>query len=103
MSYDLFFLVPALAEYSIASYILFILTASQFFHEMRTWWVDRRGPVSLISVFVFGFTSMIALGLVVLTWHVGLQQACAGMIASAGAAVLMIFVYVREVPESLID
>lgn len=101
--YDSFIDLPALQQYALLNNVLYILLAYRFFHEMRTWWQMPGETVSLTGTFLFSMAVIVAVTLVYLSANVGIEQAVQGSIGQAIGLGVTIYMFLREVPESIID
>jgi RsiW-degrading membrane proteinase PrsW (M82 family) len=101
--YDSFIVLPALQQYAIFNSVLYILLAHRFFHEMRTWWQPPGETVSLTGTFLFSMAVIVAVTLVYLSAQMGIELAVAGSFGQAIGLGVTIYMFLREVPESIID
>ena len=101
--YDAFLVVPALVEYNLASTILFIVLIYQFFRELRPRYVRRGEPISLTANFLFCTSLAAAATLVYLAAVVGLGPALDVLVASLLGQAVMVYLFLREMPETLVS
>ena len=101
-AYDAFLAVPELADYSMVGTIVFIVLVYVFFHELRELRPARREAISLTANFVVGLSLLAAITFVYVTAQVGLPDASRIFAQPAIAISLMAYVFLREVPESLV-
>ncbi|WP_425397034.1 PrsW family glutamic-type intramembrane protease [Aeoliella sp.] len=101
--YDALLVLPDLRLYSMGAFILFVLLSYQFFHELRTWWEAPGETISLTATFLASVAIVIAATLVYLSSLVGLQLAAKSVIAPAVSLGAMVYMFLREMPESIID
>jgi RsiW-degrading membrane proteinase PrsW (M82 family) len=90
-------------DYAIISTIVFIGMAYAYFHELREVRRETREIVSLTANFVTGLSLLAAITFVYITAQVGLENAGRMFFPPALATSLMVYVYLREVPESLVE
>lgn len=101
--YDALISLPDLEYYAMGSMILFILLAYQFFHELRAWWEPPGETISLTATFLASIAIVVAATLVYMSSLVGLRLATQSVIAPAVALGIMVYMFLREMPESIID
>ncbi|WP_442484272.1 PrsW family glutamic-type intramembrane protease [Aeoliella sp. SH292] len=101
--YDAFIVLPALQQYALFNSVLYILLAYRFFHEMRTWWQSPGETVSLTGTFLFSMAVIVSVTLVYLSAEMGIEMAVAGSFGQAIGLGVTIYMFLREVPESIID
>jgi RsiW-degrading membrane proteinase PrsW (M82 family) len=101
--YDAFLMVPALQEYNLGSFIIFLLLVFQFFRELRPHLTRRGEPVSLTANFLACVSLVAAANFVYLCAAVGFQHA--GQILAQGivAQGIMVYLFLHEMPERLVD
>ncbi len=100
--YDALIALPALTEFSIGSSIIHILLAYRFFHELRSWWVPRGEPISLSATVVTAVTLITAASYVYFAAATDLQTATDAVIMPAISSGILLYMFLREVPESLV-
>ncbi|QDT04628.1 hypothetical protein K227x_30210 [Rubripirellula lacrimiformis] len=100
--YDAAIAVPELSEYSIGGMILFILLAYAFFHEVRMAYVPRSETISLTATFLFAVSAMTATTFMYVSWQVGLIAAATLLATDIVSLALLVYMYLREMPNSLI-
>lgn len=101
-AYDAFAALPALLEYNIVSYILFCLMQWQFFRELRELRTDRRELVSLSANFITCVALVAAATFVYLSAATGWRGALDIMFMSVLGQAMMVYLFLREMPESLV-
>jgi len=101
--YDAMLIIDAFQEYAIASSIIYILLAYQFFGEFHTLRTNYHPPIALTYIFAVGFTTTFALAFNYYSYHMGVEMAAQGMIPTAVNAALISFVFIRQVPEDWTD
>lgn len=100
--YDAFLSLPALQEYSLAAMIIFVAAVRQFFHELRTLRSAATETVSLTATFLTCVTATVAATFVVLSARAGWQTAAQVLAPSLLAEALMVYLFLREMPESFV-
>lgn len=101
--YDALIVLPDLQGLAFASIVVFILVAYQFFHELRTWWQPPGETVSLTATFMVSVALMLSATLIYLSSQVGLQTAIGGAMIPAVSLGALVYMFLREMPESIID
>ncbi|MCO6046793.1 PrsW family intramembrane metalloprotease [Aeoliella sp. ICT_H6.2] len=101
--YDAVIVLPSLQMYGIFSFLLIVGLAYWFFHELRTWWQSPGETISLTATFLASVSIIVAATLVYLSSLVGLQQAAQLVILPTLALGLTVYMFLREMPESIID
>jgi RsiW-degrading membrane proteinase PrsW (M82 family) len=89
-------------DYSIVTSIVFLGLAYAYFHELRGLRPRRNEVVSLTANFVVGVSLLAAITFVYVTAHLGLRGAGQAYLQPTISASLMAYVFLREVPESLV-
>jgi hypothetical protein len=100
--YDASIEVPLLAEYFFAPMIIYILLAYQFFHELRTMRIERRETISLTANFLCGVSLVTAVTFVYLSGQLGAALAADLLVPELLSTALMVFMFLREMPGSLV-
>ncbi|QDT00475.1 PrsW family glutamic-type intramembrane protease [Adhaeretor mobilis] len=100
--YDAFIVLPDLVEYNILASIIFILIVWQFFRELKELRKMRRESFSLSANFVICTSTVVAATLVVLSSWLGIHLAAKVLIPSLISQALMAYLFLREMPESLV-
>jgi RsiW-degrading membrane proteinase PrsW (M82 family) len=90
-------------DYAMVSSIIFVALAYAYFHEIRELRPRRREIVSLTANFAVGVSLLAAITFVYVTAYVGLQLAGRVFIPVTVSTSLMAYVFLREVPESLVQ
>ena len=101
--YDAFIDLPGLAEFGFGSFICFILLAYLFFHELRQNWKPRGETISLTATFLTSVSLVAAVTFVYLSILSNFDTALAALGTQAIGGALFVYVFLREVPESLVD
>ncbi len=101
--YDALIVLPALAQYAVGSSLVSILLAYQFFHELRHWWQPPGETISLTATFLVAVSLVVASSLVYLASLVGFREAIGGAMIPAVSLGVMVYLFLREIPESIID
>ncbi|MGI9454939.1 MAG: PrsW family glutamic-type intramembrane protease [Aeoliella sp.] len=96
-------LMPVFGEYSILGYILYILLAYQFFRELRRWWQQRGQTISLTATFITAVSLVAAVTFVYVSATNDFNTALDQVVQPGIASGLLVYVFLREVPESLVD
>jgi RsiW-degrading membrane proteinase PrsW (M82 family) len=89
-------------DYAIIGSLIFLALAYAYFHEVRGLRPARREVVSLTANFAVGVSLLAAITFAYVTAHVGLQAAGRAFIQPTVAMSVMAYVFLREVPESLV-
>ncbi len=100
--FDALLVLPALADYSFGSFILYILLAYRFFHELRSWWRPRSEPISLTATFVVAVSVVAAATFVYFAAATNLATAATGIAAPGVSTGIFVYMFLREMPESLV-
>ncbi len=100
--YDAFIAVPALAEYSICTTIIFALVVYQFFRELRDLRGTGKDVVSLSATFLFGVSVLTAATFVYLSSQLGWSPALDKLVPEAIGLVVMVYLFLREMPETMV-
>jgi len=101
--FDALLVLPAIAEYNILSFIIYILLAYRFFHELRAWWRPRGEPISLTATFVTAVSLITAVAFVYFAALTDFSTALTGITTPAISSGIFVYMFLREMPESLID
>ncbi len=101
--YDAFIAVPALQEYSIVSMLIFVFLIYQFFHELRPKQALRVEPISLTANFLFCVSTVAAATFVSLSAMVGFRAATDMLVLSVAGQAVMIYLFLREMPETMVS
>ncbi len=101
--YDALIVLPALAEYRLVGVIIYVGLAYQFFHELRTARPSRRETVSLTATFLVAVSCLTAATFVYLCAGVGWTGAVERLTPEALGMSLMAYMFLREMPESLVE
>ncbi len=100
--YDALIALPALSEYQIGSSIIHILLAYRFFHELRNGWVPRGDAISLTATFVTAVSVITAASYVYFAAATSLTMATTAIAMPAVSSGILVYMFLREMPESLI-
>jgi len=95
--------LPALADYALASTIVFALVMFQFFRELRSLRPRGGDTISLTATFLCGVSLLTAFTFVYLSWIAGSQVAFDTMMTDLIAFAVMIYLFLREMPDSMIN
>ncbi len=101
--YNALMVLPFFGEYAILSSILYILLAYQFFRELRHWWQPRGETISLTATLVAASALVAAVTFVFVAAVTNFGDAIDGVLQPGIGAALLVYVFLREVPESLVD
>lgn len=101
--FDALLVLPAVNEYSILSFIIYILLAYRFFHELRSWWRPRGEAISLTATFVTAVSLISAATFIYFSAITSPALALVGIAAPAISSGIFVYLFLREMPESLID
>lgn len=100
--YDAFISLPSLVEYAIVSQIIFALLMYQFFHELRELRGKARDVISLSATFLAGVSIVTAAAFVYLSATVGTTSAFDLLAMSITGQAVMVYLFLREMPESMV-
>lgn len=100
--YDAAIVVPALAEISILGSLIFALIAYQFFRELRDLRTVRSEAISLTATFLAGVAIATAATFVYVSSMIGFQAACDSLAGSVLSLSLMVYLFLREMPETMV-
>lgn len=101
-AYDAFIALPALMEYSIASSLILVLLAYQFFHELRYARAARQEAVSLTATFLLSVSMVASATLIYLSFQFGFVLALMALVPDLISIAVMVYVFLREMPNSLV-
>lgn len=102
--YDAFIALPALAlDYNIVSVIIFVLLVYQFFREVRSLRAPRVEPLSLTANFLFCVSSVAAATFAYMCGAAGLQMACDALASGIIGQAVMVYLFLREMPETMVQ
>lgn len=100
--FDSLLALPALMDYSIGSFIIYILLAYRFFHELRSWWQPRGETISLTATFVTAVSLVAAITFIYFAAATNITLAAAAIVAPAISTGIFVYMFLREIPESLV-
>jgi len=100
--YDALLVLPALADYAIGSMIIYVLLAYQFFHELRQGWAPRGEAVSLAATFIAAVSLVFAVTFVYQASISDFETAIDLVAQPAVASGVMVYLFLKEMPESLV-
>lgn len=100
--YDAAIAVPAFGDFSLVGSIIFALVVYQFFRELRELRPKSSETVSLSATFLAGVSLVTAATFVFVSWQVGFQQACDVLAGQVLATSLMAYLFLREMPETMV-
>lgn len=95
-------LMPAFADLSLGSSVIFLLLIYQFFRELRPLQALRVEPISLTANFLFCISTVAAATFVYLCAAVGWQMASDVLVQGIVAQGVMVYLFLREMPERLV-
>ncbi len=101
--YDAFIAVPALAEYSLFTMIIFALIVYQFFHELRTLRKPQGDTISLSANFLCGVSVLTASTFVYLSATLGMSVAFDTLASGVTGLAVMVYLFLREMPETMVS
>jgi len=101
--YDAFIVVPALAEYSLFSMIIFALVVYQFFHELRELRPSKGDTISLSATFLCGVSVLTAATFVYLSATLGMEVAFDTLASGVTGLAVMVYLFLREMPETMVS
>ncbi len=100
--YNSFAGIPALADYSIVSPLIFIFLIYQFFRELRPNQALRVDTISLTANFLFCVSTVAAATFIYLCASVGWRLAGDALIAGIVTESIMVYLFLREMPERMV-
>jgi RsiW-degrading membrane proteinase PrsW (M82 family) len=100
--YDAFIVIPALADFNLATSVIFILTVYQFFRELRNLRAVQRDTISLTANFLFCVSTVAAVTFVCLSALVGWQLAFDALAIGVVTQAVMVYLFLREMPETMV-
>jgi len=101
--YDATIVVKPMQDYAILASIIYILLSYQFFHELRHSRSDRQETISLTATFL-GITSLLtSLSFVFLCVQFDWNTALNLLVPEVLSVALMAYMFLREMPNSLIS
>lgn len=101
--YDSFGAVAALEQYSMGTFIIFVLLVFQFFRELRPHLTRRGEPVSLAANFLACVSMVAAATFIYLCAAIGWQKAGEVLGLSMVAQGIMVYLFLHEMPERIVD
>jgi len=101
--YDAALALPALAEYAMLATILFIGVMYQFFRELRTLRPVQGETISLTANFLLGISLATAVTFVYLSVTIDWVVAWKIMVSQGLSLSLMVYLFLREMPETLVS
>lgn len=100
--YDATIAVPGLKDINFAGFIIFILLSYAFFHEVRQCYSQQSETVSLTATFLFVVSLLTALSFIYLCTQFDFKPSLQILMMEFLSVVLMVYMYLREMPNSLI-
>jgi RsiW-degrading membrane proteinase PrsW (M82 family) len=100
--YDAVLSITALAQFSMASFIIFLVLVYQFFHELRPKQALRVEPISLTANFLFCVATVAAATFVYLSAAVGCKLAGDVLVGGVVGEAVMVYLFLREMPETMV-
>lgn len=101
--YDAFIVLPALAEYSLFTTIIFALVIYQFFHELRELRPIQGDTISLSANFLCGVSVLTAATFVYLSATLGMSVAFDTLASGVTGLAVMVYLFLREMPETMVS
>jgi RsiW-degrading membrane proteinase PrsW (M82 family) len=101
--YDAAIGIPELADVSILGTIVFALVVYQFFRELRDLRPRRVEMISLTATFLAGVATVTAAMFIYVSGVLGFQSACDVMATEALSLSLMAYLFLREMPETMVS
>jgi hypothetical protein len=96
------FTMPSLADFALGSAVIFVFVIYQFFRELRPNQKLKVEPISLTANFLFCVSTVAAATFVYLSAAVGWQMAGDVLVAAIAGQSVMVYLFLREMPERLI-
>ena len=100
--YDALQVLPALVEFSMGATITFALIVYQFFRELRELRPKRKDTISLSATFLCAVALVTACTFVYVSSLVGWQGAMMALVPQALGLVVMVYLFLREMPETMV-
>ena len=100
--YDATIVIPAFGDLAILGSIIFALVVYQFFRELREFRPQRVEMVSLTATFLAGVSLVTAATFVYISSLVGFAPACDAMVTQVISTSLMAYLFLREMPETMV-
>jgi len=100
--YDALISLPQLADYQIGSTIIYILLCYQFFQELRASRSARSETISLTATFLAAVSCLGSITFVYLCAHGGWQDALKRLAPDAIGMAVMVYLFLREMPDTLV-
>jgi RsiW-degrading membrane proteinase PrsW (M82 family) len=97
------FSLPALSDYAIVTPLIFVFVIYQFFRELRPNQKLKVEPISLTANFLFCVSTVAAATFVYLCAAVGWQMAGDVLVAGIAGQSIMVYLFLREMPERLVS
>ena len=91
-----------MADYSLVAMILFVLMMRQFFHELRELRSRRSETISLTATFLFCVSLTAAVTYAYLAAVFNWRFAGDVLVQSIVAEGVMVYLFLREMPESMV-
>lgn len=101
-AYDAFIIIPELANYSIATFIVFILVSYQFFNWIRHLRVKWNDPISLTAQFTFSLVLVFGSSYFLVSLEMGPIEALMELTQEAIGLALLLLMFYREIPEEIV-
>jgi hypothetical protein len=89
-------------EQGFASYLIFLALIYQFFRELRALRSRGSSTISLPATFLFCVSLVAAATFVYLCAAIGVRPAGDAMVGSVLAQAIMVYLFLREMPESMV-
>lgn len=100
--YDATIVIPAFGDLAIVGSIIFALVVYQFFRELRELRPKQPEVVSLTATFLAGVSLVTAATFVYVSSLVGFGPACDAMVLQVISTSLMAYLFLREMPETMV-
>ncbi len=101
-AYDAFIIVPELSEYSVGTFIVFILISYQFFMWLRHLRVKWNDPVSISAQFTLSLIIVFGSSYLLLSWDMGPIEGLIHLGEDAVTLGILLFMFYREIPEEIV-
>jgi RsiW-degrading membrane proteinase PrsW (M82 family) len=102
-AYDALLSLPALSEISFGHILIFALVMYQFFHELRTLRPAGRDTISLSATFLCCVSLLAAVMFVYISAVAGSSSAADTLFADVISLSVMVYLFLREMPETLVS
>ncbi|QDU54676.1 hypothetical protein [Aeoliella mucimassa] len=86
-----------------ATTLLYLFLAYQFFHELWHWWQPPGETISLTATLLVCLALVVSATMIYLSAQYGLRDAAQSSLGGLMSVAMFAYIFLREVPESIID